>query len=301
MNHIYSLKRSTEVAIWTASRNGSTTGSNITITDASAAPALDLRIYGRTSDGHSVGENGLTVTATGKNILHIDNSVVSREYWGITFTITRNSKGEVTEINANGTASQSLWFALINDNSKVFPQGSYITGCPADGNINTYCIGIYHSISSGISEAYAFDTGSGGIIPQTTDCQRVSIVIKSGITVNNLKFYPMVRVAGSNTFEPFEANTITVTTALPLRSNVDVKDEIDFKAGFAITRISSEGTVLETPVTTPLSSAEITAFNAFALFAGYTNITATDDPTMYIEYQKAAPTRTTRRRTSKKK
>ena len=38
---------------------------DIALTDAADARVHDLRIYGKTEDGHSVGENGLTVSAGG--------------------------------------------------------------------------------------------------------------------------------------------------------------------------------------------------------------------------------------------
>lgn len=248
---------------------------DIALTDSADARVHDLKIYGKTENGHSVGENGLTVTAEQK-LLNIGDEVVSRDYWGVMFTITRNEKGEVTEINANGTASQSLWFELIKDNSKIFPKGAYISGCPLGGSLNTYCIGVYHSVASGISEGYAFDVGNGAIVPENTDCQRVSIVIKSGITVNNLKFKPQVNLKSS----------LNVTTSLPLRGNGDVKDEIDLADGVAITRLDSNGDVLATPVTTPLSDAEKAAFAEFRTFDGNTNVTATDNPFMSMVYVK---------------
>ena len=280
MNHIYSLKRSTEVAIWTASRNGSTTGSNITITDAAAAPAVDLRIYGRTSDGHSVGENGLTVTATGKNIFPTQNVNVEK-FKDVSFSLPAGSYDISFVVTSTDIDTNESGILLLNTNGDIVGFANYTRGTRINKKI--VLNQSINRIRFMASDTYAHSEGDTATFSDIMVCKSSEFIV-------DYNYVPYVT-----------PENITVTTALPLRSNGDVKDEIDFKAGVAITRISSEGTVLETPVTTPLSSAEITAFNAFALFAGYTNITATDDPTMYIEYQKAAPTRKNRRRTSKKK
>lgn len=63
-------------------------------------------------------------------------------------------------------------------------------------------------------------------------------------------------------------------------------DEIDLADGVAITRLDSNGDVLATPVTTPLSDAEKAAFAEFRTFDGNTNVTATDNPFMSMVYVK---------------
>lgn len=313
MNHIYSLKRSTEVAIWTASRNESTTGSNITITDAAAAPAVDLRIYGRTSDGHSVGENGLTVTACGKNLFNINGRVNAGQHWNLTPKWYDNYSGSDANTVSNGVltanADQSnvhCWGQIINIKENVyynvtFKATSLGTGTAFAVDIYTYTpdqsattlySNHYTTLDTTITVRFKSSSYSGPVVFGFGSFQG------HGAQITEIQ---VEEADAATAYTAYQSSTIIVTTALPLRSNGDVKDEIDFAAGVAITRISSEGAVLETPVTTPLSSAESTAFNAFALFAGYTNITATDDPTMYIEYQKAVPTRTTTRRRTRKK
>lgn len=61
-------------------------------------------------------------------------------------------------------------------------------------------------------------------------------------------------------------------------------DEIDLADGVAITRLDSNGDVLATPVTTPLSDAEKAAFAEFRTFDSNTNVTATDNPFMTLNY-----------------
>lgn len=53
-----------------------------------------------------------------------------------------------------------------------------------------------------------------------------------------------------------------------------------------ITRLDTNGDVLATPVTTPLSDAEKAAFAEFRTFDGNTNVSATDDPFMSLTYVK---------------
>lgn len=86
-----------------------------------------------------------------------------------------------------------------------------------------------------------------------------------------------------------QGTAVTLTTGLPLRSTLDgtVYDELTNEK--VVTRcevVNDEVVPLATPVTTPLSDAEKSAFAEFRTFDGSTSITATDNPFMMLKYVK---------------
>lgn len=368
---------------------------DIALTDSTDARVHDLRIYGKTVDGHSVGENGLTVTATGKNLLNTTATTTTKD--GVTFTVD-STNGTIT-INGQNETSSGLYFILAYRPS--FPTGQLIlSGCPSGGGNDTYSLVYTNNVN-----VWRYDYGGGANI-EAIDYEQyynsyIAVRIGAGYSVNNVVMRPMVRRANvSADFEPYKANTLPLTTALPLRRKMltvdlgdfdweythartyesgtlfnrfatlttaegmfdptkftdtgNVKedgylltqescsgtytvsgapgghepitdktiimsrkgriyvidnsytdpaefkaavtgitltypsycDEIDLADGIAITRLDSNGDVLATPVTTPLSDAEKAAFAEFRTFDGNTNVTATDDPFMTLNYVK---------------
>lgn len=368
---------------------------DIALTDSTDARVHDLKIYGKTEDGHSVGENGLTVTATGKNLIDLSGNS-SYEKNGLLFTKKDNI------ITVTGTASEmTTWIIKTADLSAY--NGCILSGAPSGGAINNKW-----AISLELNQApwtsCALDQGDGDLIniPEGTTSHILFIRVWPSAGSNiNLEFKVMIRNANdtSSVFEPYhEPSTINITSALPLRRKmltVDLGDfnwnygreahtyesgtafsrfasatealgmfdptqwtqqgydayllanescssrytvsnspgghdpitdktiimarsgqifvidnsytdtaefkaavtgitltypsycdEIDLADGVAITRIDSNGDVLATPVTTPLSDAEKAAFAEFRTFDGNTNVTATDDPFMSLTYVK---------------
>ena len=136
-----------------------------------------------------------TVGWTGKNLLK--NTATSRTLNGVTFTV--NADGSVT---ANGTASARA----IYDIGSISEADSYIlNGCPSGGGSTTY--GIFVSMEkTGETTQYENDYGSGaGFQLQSGWIARIRVDIKSGQTVSNLTFYPMIRRADilDDTYEPY--------------------------------------------------------------------------------------------------
>lgn len=368
---------------------------DIALTDSTDARVHDLRIYGKTVDGHSVGENGLTVTACGKNLLNTTATTTTKD--GVTFTVD-STNGTIT-INGQNETSSGLYFILAY--RPHFPTGQLIlSGCPSGGGNDTYSLVYTNNVN-----VWRYDYGGGANI-EAIDYEQyynsyIAVRIGAGYSVNNVVMRPMVRRANvSADFEPYKSNTLPLTTALPLRRKMltvdlgdfdweythartyesgtlfnrfaslttaegmfdptkftdtgNVKedgylltqescsgtytvsgapgghepitdktiimsrkgriyvidssytdpaefktavtgitltypsycDEIDLSDGIAITRLDSNGDVLATPVTTPLSDAEKAAFAEFRTFDGNTNVTATDDPFMTLNYVK---------------
>ena len=125
---------------------------------------------------------------------------------GITFT--DNGDGTVT---VNGTATAATKFYLMNTMKfgEIFNRlGAVIlNGCPSSG-------GDYRIITQ-TSDGYKVDSGNGILLDKAvTDA--ISIEIKSGVTVSNLVFKPMLRLASDpdDTYAPYAMTNRELTEAV---------------------------------------------------------------------------------------
>lgn len=138
------------------------------------------------------GYNAPWVGGAGKNKLL--NNARSKTQDGITFTV--NSDGTV---KVNGTATAVVTLTQSNPFLKA---GSYIlSGCPSGGGSSTYEI----LLNTGSGTIYR-DYGSGKAFTLTNDTTLANwqIVVRSGVTVNNLVFKPMVEQGSTATdYEPY--------------------------------------------------------------------------------------------------
>lgn len=129
-----------------------------------------------------------------KNFL-LPNNAISQTINGVTFTV--NSDGSVT---VNGTATNDVYFNVSNN--VVIPKGNYkLNGCPSGGSISTYNI-----YCEGTGVTVARDTGEGADYNFDSEKTiRCYITIVNGTTVDNIIFYPMLRLASieDDTYEPY--------------------------------------------------------------------------------------------------
>jgi len=118
------------------------------------------------------------VTVRGRNLL--TNNVTSRTVDGVTFTV--NADGSVT---CNGTAGSQANF-YVTPSSFYLSSGAYfVSGCPN---------GSAHSTYSMYVDGIEADIFSGGrtITVEDSNALRLRIVIRKGVTVSNLTFYPQL-------------------------------------------------------------------------------------------------------------
>ena len=140
----------------------------------------------------------------GKSILpswsYTSNTYTSN---GITYTFNP-STGEIT---ANGTATNDSTCVLAGVNYSYYwlPKGSYtLSGCPSGGSSTKYyiCLNLNGYNQNDYGDSVTFDL--------TTDHESINnehfyIYVKSGQTVTNLVFKPMLRPSWtSDTYEPCE-------------------------------------------------------------------------------------------------
>ena len=131
----------------------------------------------------------------GKNLL--PNNATTQTVNGVTFTV--NADGSVT---ANGTATAVAVFAVGNVTASE--KGRYvISGCPSGGGNSTY------TVRCAIDSVSNDDSGAGTAFEVAGDAvMKCSIIIRSGVTVTNLVFKPMIRRASvaDSTYVPYNSS-----------------------------------------------------------------------------------------------
>jgi len=119
--------------------------------------------------------------------------------YGITYTI--NDDMSVTA-NGTATADSSINLTGSSTTSRIpLPKGSYIlSGSPEGAGANTYAMRLRRQDVGGGNTAFLRDTGNGVsfTVTDTKEVARAYIEIKSGVTVDNLVFYPMIRLASES-------------------------------------------------------------------------------------------------------
>lgn len=229
-------------------------GSMIGVDDASDLPLYGLTICGKTTqsgtpapdapvDLVSAGDGGeIGVTVCGKNLL--PNTATTRTINGVTFTV--NADGSVT---ANGTAEGNAQFQIVGFSSNA-PNyvGCVMTGCPAGGSLDTYYLRYSNVITTSRT-----DIGDGiTISAEYTGQVSVYIFIKSGVTVTDLVFKPMIRHASTDpAYEPYkDGGSVALSTpnglpGIPVSSGGNytdengqqwICDEIDLERGVYVQR-----------------------------------------------------------------
>lgn len=120
---------------------------------------------------------------------------------GITFTPQFDSSGNVTGVLANGTASGTGLFWMHSQLTDLSNIDLILSGCPSGGSSSTYNMRVYKTGDLSI----AIDIGSGISFNNTDPNTRIGIVIASGITVSNILYKPMIRLASVTdaTFAPY--------------------------------------------------------------------------------------------------
>ncbi len=136
------------------------------------------------------------VVVRGKNLLKV--TAKTQTIKGVTFTV--NEGGTVT---VNGTATADALYIL--DRINIKKDVNYrLVGCPSGGANATYNM-VMQDI---VNWSTVFDNGSGITKSYSEDYTIIiSIQIKSGVTVNNLIFKPMLSLEASATYDDYEPYT----------------------------------------------------------------------------------------------
>lgn len=134
-------------------------------------------------------EHILRVKARSKNLIPYPFSNSTTTKYGITFA----DDGEGT-ITANGTATENAiyYFGWYTTNPIVFPKGKYtFSGLPSGSAYETYYLGFSFVDGENAKDKGIYENGT------TIELEKVRafyIVVKKGITVNNLVFKPQLEL-----------------------------------------------------------------------------------------------------------
>ena len=161
----------------------------------------------------------------GKNLLQ--NNATSKTVNGVTFTV--NADGTVT---ANGTATANTYFYIDIDASALIAGTEYIlSGCPDGGSTSTYRVAVQYYDSSNAQKFFGNDMGAGSKFtrPEVMKSPTWFIVVLGGVTVSNLIFKPMIRLASdtATSYAPY-ANTPPIEGWTGLNAFAGGKNLLDY-------------------------------------------------------------------------
>lgn len=152
-----------------------------------------------------------------KNLLPI--TATSQTVSGITWTVYRDSRGRVTSIVANGTATArsnlSTDVVVEQEHLNQYGQQRYIlSGCPSGGSASTYYLYLHPGKTNGSWNPAVADVGNG--VSFEYDGQTkifCACTIMSGVTVSNLVYKPMIRLASDpdDTYVPYAMTNMELT------------------------------------------------------------------------------------------
>ena len=137
------------------------------------------------------------VDAGAKNLLKV--TATSQTINGVTFTVNED---QTVTMNGTNTGTGSVTFVIVpNQQAILIPDGDYwLLGCPQGGGSDTFDLRWFRYSPN----ASAYDIGSGAAIHKsgnTTD-SNIAIVVKPGVTVNNITFNPMLCTAEDYAISP---------------------------------------------------------------------------------------------------
>lgn len=142
-------------------------------------------------------EIGAVAALGAKNLLKVTSATQTIN--GVTFTVNND---QTITVNGTNTGTSTALF-VINDIPLQSEIAYTLSGCPSGGSSATYYIG---SLDTTNWKEFTTDIGNGGTAtlnePKTI---RFRIGIRSGVTVNNLVFKPMLRRAEitDSTYVPY--------------------------------------------------------------------------------------------------
>lgn len=282
---------------------GSETGNPVSVSDAFSAPLCGLTVYGKsTQDGTpspdnpvpivSAGDSGsVAVKVTGRNLLNItDGSRIAR---GITIT----AKDGLISISGTATSSGYAWLDI---------PPLIISG------VATLSSSITSQKVKLVSATWEVVLASDTAAKMSDMATRIVFIVTEGQTYNLTGVKVQLELGTTATaYEPYHEKTLALQTpnglpGIPVTSGGNytdpsgqqwVCDEVDFARGVRVQRIdkaaldgtktlAEQNAILATPVETPLTPAELTAYKALTTYAPDTVAQASDGAEVRLEYQR---------------
>lgn len=176
---------STKITKFYASSQGETH-----LADSDNGKIMDMMVYGKSEQKQY----------SGKNLLNATLQTTTQN--GV--TCTNNGDGTYT---LNGTATDIAVFAVYYNFADVYGSASSLkmVGCPSGGSAQKYFLRSYRK---GGNPEILDEYGSGISIGSFKEAEsNIAILVKSGVTVNNLIFKPMLTTDTTATYADFEPYT----------------------------------------------------------------------------------------------
>ena len=118
-----------------------------------------------------------------------------------TYTVNTDSKGNVLDITLNGTPSAQGEFTLYQTTSESCPfNGFYLSGCTGGSNAK------FDLRVSDIDVTSNVNYNNDSVISlNDTGKWKCTILVRQGVSISKVKFYPMIRYSGdkNNTYYPY--------------------------------------------------------------------------------------------------
>lgn len=159
------------------------------LNDSDDGKIQDLVIYGKSEQKQYKGINLFNYTreTTTNN--------------GITYKYDEETQTYI--VNGTATEQSTKYINILAENTFV---GKKIVGCPSGGSDGTYGICVSYFDSAGVWKDDNIDTGNGHIIRDFPK-MAIFILVRKGVTVNNLVFKSMIVEDTTKTYDDFEPYT----------------------------------------------------------------------------------------------
>ena len=282
---------------------GTETGNPVSASDAFSAPLCGLTVYGKSAqDGTpspdnpvpivSAGDSGsVAVKVTGRNLLNItDGSRIAR---GITIT----AKDGLISISGTATSSGYAWLDI---------PPLIISG------VATLSSSITSQKVKLVSATWEVVLSSDTAAKMSDMATRIVFIVTEGQTYNLTGVKVQLELGTTATaYSPYREQLFTLPTpnglpGIPVTSGGNytdengqqwVCDEVDFGKGVKVQRIdkgvfdttkalAEQNAILATPIETPLTPAELTAYKALTTYAPNTVVQAADGAGLKLDYQR---------------
>ena len=282
---------------------GSGTGNPVSVSDAFSAPLCGLTVYGRsTQDGTptpdapvpivSAGDGGsVAVKATGRNLLNIpDGSGTAR---GVTVA----AKDGLISISGTATSSGYAWLNI----PPFIASGVVILS----SSLTSLKVKL-------VSEKWVVILSLNAANKMSDVATKIVFVVTEGQTYNLTGVKVQIELGTTATaYSPYREQLLTLPTpnglpGIPVTSGGNytdengqqwVCDEVDFGKSVKVQRIdkgafdatktlAEQNAILATPIETPLTPAELTAYKALTTYAPNTVVQAADGAGLKLDYQR---------------
>lgn len=282
---------------------GSETGNPVSVSDAFSAPLCGLTVYGRsTQDGTptpdapvpivSAGDGGsVAVKATGRNLLNIpDGSGTAR---GVTVAV----KDGLISISGTATSSGYAWLNI----PPFIASGVVILS----SSLTSLKVKL-------VSEKWVVILSLNAANKMSDVATKIVFMVTEGQTYNLTGVKVQIELGTTATaYSPYREQLLTLPTpnglpGIPVTSGGNytdengqqwVCDEVDFGKSVKVQRIdkgafdatktlAEQNAILATPIETPLTPAELTAYKTLTTYAPNTVVQAADGAGLKLDYQR---------------